>query len=247
LLALGFIAFGLIGGKRALFLYLPVVVLFIGFYMRERLKRAFVYLILVSVLILLTGYLSIRLMPTLNPQQRVGGEVDLDYVLNYLTHYTMARFEGSSGGRVITSIQVFEILRSEGLPSVLFGLGPGTYMETRFEALQTTLVETDSLPIKYGVPGSSWLAIQVGYVGAFIYHLLFIVILAYAARFFKTETDPYWKAFGLGMVGFSFVMFLISLTYWPVFIDDLLPLIYFMLAGFLVLKKIKTSGIEQSA
>jgi len=246
-LAVGFVAFGVIGGKRGLFLFIPVVVLFLGLYMRERFKKAVVYLVIAGIITILTGYISIRLMPTLNPEHRVGGEVDLDYVKNYLLRYTMARYEGASGGRAITTIQIYEILRNEGLPGILFGLGPGSYIETRFEGLNTTYVETRSLPIEYGVPGSSWLALQVGYVGSFIYHLLFVIILIYASRFFKSESDPYWKSFALGIVGFSFVMFLISLTYWSVFIDDMLPMIYFILVGFLFIKKMERDSIEQSA
>jgi hypothetical protein len=246
-MAVGFVAFGVIGGKRGLFLYIPVVVLFLGLYMRERFKKAVVYVVIGAIIVILTGYISIRLMPTLNPQHRVGGEVDLDFVKTYLLRYTMARYEGASGGRVISTIQIYEILRDEGLSALLFGLGPGSYIETLFESLKTTYVETHSLPIEYGVPGSSWLAIQVGYVGSLIYHLLFIAILIYASRFFHSETDPYWKAYALGMVGFSFVMFLISATYWAVFIDDMLPMVYFILAGFLVWKKMEKNKIEQPA
>jgi hypothetical protein len=246
-LAVGFVAFGIIGGKRGLFLYIPVVVGFLGLYMRDRFKKAIMYVVIGAIMVVLTGYISIRLMPTLNPQHRVGGEVDLDYVKNYLLSYTMARYEGASGGRVITTIQIYELLRDEGLPGLLFGLGPGSYIETRFEGLKTTYVETGALPIEYGVPGSSWLAIQVGYVGSFVYHLIFIAILIYAARFFKSETDPYWKAYALGIVGFSFVMFLISATYWAVFIDDMLPMIYFILVGFLYIKGMEKNRIEQPA
>jgi hypothetical protein len=246
-LAVSFVAFGVIGGKRGLFLFIPVVVLFLGMYMRERFKKAALYLVIAGIMTILTGYISIRLMPTLNPQHRVGGQMDLDYVKNYLLHYTMARYEGASGGRVITTIQIYEILRADGLPGLWFGLGPGSFIETRFQELKTTYVETRALPIEYGVPGSSWLALQVGYFGSFIYHLFIIVILIYAARFFKSESDPYWKSYALGIVGFSFVMFLVSMTYWSVFIDDMLPMVYFILVGFLVIKKMERDGIDQSA
>jgi hypothetical protein len=237
LLAAGFVAFGIIGGKRGLFLYIPVLLIFLGMFMIERVKKALGFLIIAAAITVLTGYISIRLMPTLNPQQKVGGEVDLTFVKNYLMRYTMARYEGYSGGRVITTIQIYEVLRNEGKPAIFFGLGPGSYIETRFEELKTTLVETKALPIEYGVPGSSWLALQVGYVGAFVYHLIFIFILVYAARIFRSEKEPYWKSFALGVVGYSFVMLIIGLTYWPVFIDDLLPMVYFILAAFLVRMK----------
>jgi hypothetical protein len=242
--ALGFIAFGVIGGKRGLFLYLPVVILFIILNMRERIKKALVYLAVAVVIAILTGYVSIRVMPTLNPQHRVGGEVDLEFVKNYLTFYTMARYEGASGGRVITTIQIYEILKDEGLAALLFGIGPGSYIETRFEELKTTLVETQALPIVYGVTGVSWLALQIGYIGALVYTLLFVGIMIYAGRYFRSEKDPYWKAFGMGIGGFSFVMIIMILTYYPVFIDDLLPIVYFILAGFFMHKKIQRDNAE---
>ncbi|UCE40729.1 MAG: hypothetical protein JSV17_14970 [Candidatus Aminicenantes bacterium] len=247
ILSLGFIAFGLVGGKRALIIYTPVVVMFFIIFMKEQFKKTVVYVAVAAVVIILTGYLSIKFLPTLNPQRTIGGEVDLSYTRDFLYGYTMQRYEGRSAGRLSTTITVFQILEEEGWRGLLFGLGPGSYIKTRFESLKTTLRETEALPIEYGVPGLSWLALQVGYTGSFIYLFLFFLILIQAARYFRSENRPYWKSFGLGVVGFSFVMLIKSISYWAVFIDDLLPLIYFMLAGFTIRLKMakdaeKTQG-----
>jgi drug/metabolite transporter (DMT)-like permease len=88
--------------------------------------------------------------------------------------------------------------------------------------------------------------LQIGYVGGFIFAFLFLAILIMATRYLRSEEDPYWKSFAFGMVGYSFVMFLMVLTYYAVFIDDLLPIIYFILAGFLVHKKIQKDNAANS-
>jgi len=240
LLALGFIAFGLIGGKRAIIIFVPIVIIFIGIYMKNRLKNAFKYFFVGGIIILLTIFSSIKLLPSLNPQHRIGGEIDLRYMLAFLSDYTLeTTYEGASAGRISTTINVFNILKKGGLENLCYGFGPGSYIETMFESLKTTLKETHVLPIQYGTTGLSWLALQTGYIGALIYLFLFYMILVKSSQYFRLEDRSYWKSFGLGMIGFSFVMIFISVSYNSVFIDDMIPMVYFLLVAFTM--KIKNS------
>jgi hypothetical protein len=237
LAAICFVAFGLIGGKRAILLFVPIVVIFLGWFMRDRTKNFLRYILIGCLLILLTGYASIKLIPSLNPQKTRGGEVDFNYLASYFADYSMRTHRGSSAGRIATSINVFRILKNTGLENILVGLGPGSYIETRFRGLRTTLKERGELPIMYGTTGLSWLALQAGYLGVLIYFLLFVLILTAASQYYKSEPKGYWKSFGLGMVGFSFIMLWISIAYWAVYTGDLIPMVYFLLAAFLVKRR----------
>lgn len=235
LLALAFIAFGIIGGKRAILVFVPIVVVFLGLFIRDHLRIALKYVVVGLLVILLTGYFSIKFMPSLNPERTFGGSVDLNYLLEFYSGYsTRITAEGKSGGRVATTINVFNILKDEGLRGLLFGIGPGSFIQTRFEGLQDSHKESGSLPIIYGITGLSWLALQTGYISALVYLLLFVVILVKSSRYYKLEGDPYWKSFIFGMIGFSFTFLLIGLAYNTVFINDMLGLVYFLTAAFVM-------------
>ncbi len=234
LLVFSFIAFGLIGGKRAVIILVPIVIIFLGFYMRDRLKNVLKYFFVGIVIILLTGYFSMKFVPTLNPQRRAGGEIDIRHLKNFITGYTMSMQNGRSEGRMSTLIIVFNTLRDNGLENLFFGLGPGSYIETRFEGLKTTIKEEGELPINYGITGLTWFALQTGLIGAFIYLSLFYIILIKCLRYYRLEKSPYWKSFGLGMLGFSFIMLFISIFYHPIFVEDLMPMVYFLLVAFTI-------------
>jgi hypothetical protein len=228
------IVFGLIGGKRAIFIFVPILIIFLGLFLKHNLKNIVIYSSLGIIIILLTGYLSIKYLPTLNPQREYGGTVDFKYLKDFLIDYNLDVVDGASAGRIATTINVFNILRLRGLKNLLFGLSPGSYIETRFASLKTTLKEKGDLSIIYGTTGLSWLALQSGYLGAVTYLILFCLILNISLQYWKKEKRSYWKAFAFGNVGFSFVMVLISLTYWAVFIDDLIPCIFFLVSAFVI-------------
>jgi len=241
LLAFGFIAFGIIGGKRAVLFFVPLIILFLAFFMKIGFKEVIKYAFIGSLIILLTGYFSFRFLRSLNPEGGYGNvTVDLGFVANYITNYTTAVEEGQSRGRISTTINVFRILSAQGARGLFLGLGPGSYIKTRFEDLQSTNKQTGALPIIYGTTGFTWTALQTGYLGALIYFSIFFFVLIVASRYYKAEKRPYWKAFGLGMVGFTFVMLWINMTYWTVHLDDMLPLVYFLLVAFMM-KKMENS------
>ena len=247
LLAFGFIAFGIIGGKRAVLFFVPVIILFLAFFMKIGFKEVIKYAMIGGVIILVTGFFSIRFLRSLNPEGGYGNvTVDLRFVADYIANYTTDEEEGKSKGRISTTINVFRILNEQGTRGLLLGLGPGSYIKTRFEDLKSTQKEMGTLPIIYGITGFTWTALQTGFVGALVYFSVFLFILIAASKYYKTETRPYWKAFALGMVGYTFVMLWINVTYWTVHLDDMLPLVYFLLVAFM-LKKTENSEIPSDS
>lgn len=83
----------------------------------------------------------------------------------------------------------------------------------------------------------SWLGIQVGYIGALAYFFLFYFLLRKSYSLFKSEPDPYWRSFALGMVAFSFILLLTSFAYSPFFNHDAVAAFYFSLAAIVMLKR----------
>ena len=234
-LVFAFIAFGLIGGKRAVIFFVPVLVLFLGIFLQRKSRNIIKYAVICLIFVIITAYASMRFIPSLNPQGRVGGEVDIGHVIDFISGYTMRiHSDGESAGRMATTIQVFNILSKRGFGTFLFGLGPGSYIQTRFESIGQTLKEKGDLPIHYGESGLSWLALQTGYIGAFIYLSLFYFILLECNAYYRQEKRQYWKSLGFGTLGFSFTILFISLVYHPVYNQDLVPAVYFMLAGFVM-------------
>ncbi len=242
LLVFGFICFGLIGGKRALIIYVPLLFVFLGFFLRSFRRIKFKYIFIGVGIVILTVIFSVKYIPSLNPQHRYRGETNLKYLTDFVWKYNVMQSEdGVSQGRISTTINVFNILKERGFIHILVGLGPGSYIETMFKSLKTTLKESGKLPIGYGVTSLSWLAIQVGYFGALVYLFLFLYILKNIYKIYKLESRPYWKAFFLGMIGFSFIMLTISFSYGPIIADDMITLMFFLLVAFILkLSDLKT-------
>jgi hypothetical protein len=94
-LILSFIAFGLIGTKRAIVFLVPTLLLlaFIIYSFHTLLIKKNVFSIIRNFLILLfmapfIFYLTVRLSPSLNPEDSYWGSFNLSYVINYTEQYT---------------------------------------------------------------------------------------------------------------------------------------------------------------
>ena len=230
-----FVAFGLVGGKRATFAMVPIAGMFsVLNAKRFDLMRRGLSIRLVVLSCLLFGavfYVSVRCLPTLNPQHKVGGSFDLSHLCSYVIDYTTGTTEeGVTGGRFATTMRAFEITHADAA-TALFGLGPGTLLKTRFSDLTSGGARED-LKIIYGVTGFTWLLLQIGYPGTIVwlsfYGWLLLRLRAMAAR----ERYPFWRAYYLGMVCFTFVVLFISLTYGSYMImGDLMPFLYFLSLG----------------
>ena len=236
LLSLGFVGFSIIGAKKAFIFFMPVVLAYFAWSLRGDIKNMFRYVVISIPIFVLSCYLILRLHPVLNPQQKVGGKFDPVYAVTWAYTYitTSEHSTGLTAERLSTTINIFNRLYDRGLSGFSFGYGPGAIIESRFNLADRREVLKSRFGVVYGVTGLNWLASQVGLLGAFIYILLFYLILRRSAYYFTKEIDPYWRSFGLGMVLFSFIMLLINLSYVPLFNDDVIPAFYFCLAGFII-------------
>ncbi|UCG57956.1 MAG: hypothetical protein JSU70_00340 [Phycisphaerales bacterium] len=236
LASLGFVGFSIIGGKRAFVFFLSILLLWIGWFLRGRIKHFSRYAALTALILFSSTYLAFRLIPTLNPQREVWGEFDPAHAMDYARSYTLASspVDGRAIGRTSATISVFEELHGRGLLSLAVGSGPGSIMKSTFRGLDHRESLETEYEVAYGWTGLNWLGIQVGYIGAAIYLLLFYLILRKALHCLGKERDPYWRSFGLGMAAFSFTILFMSIAYSRVFGHDSASAFYFCLAGFLV-------------
>jgi hypothetical protein len=235
-LALGFIVFTIVGGKRAFIFYLPALFLFLSWGFRNRIRNFLKYFLLAVFLFLASFYFAVKLVPTLNPEREVWGSFDPNYVIDYAITYSTAEQKGKARGRVSATRSIYDFLKRSGIQTTLLGFGPGRFMKSVFEPYDTRYTkQTDELGVEYGITGLSWLALQVGYLGGIVWLSFIVYAVIRTYTYFVHEKDKYWRAFYLGMTSFSFLVLLMSITYDTVLIiDDTFSLVYMILLGFSV-------------
>jgi hypothetical protein len=91
------------------------------------------------------------------------------------------------------------------------------------------------------------MALQVGYLGVFVFFPFLMKIEKVALFCFEHDETSYWRAFGLGMAGFSFIMIYVALIYSPAYIDDCLSAFYFSLAAVLYTRVRDVTAMEGDA
>jgi len=133
LFSLGFVGFSIIGMKRAFLFFLPIVLLYIGWILKKDFKITFKFLLLTTLIVIISLYFISRLIPTLNPQKTVWGDFNLKHLINYAYNYTThSTASGIPTGRVSTTLSVFNRLSNRGLYELSFGFGPGCIVKSIF-------------------------------------------------------------------------------------------------------------------
>ena len=171
-----------------------------------------------------------------NPYKKIGGDIDLGYTLEYSKGYVMGvTASGYSFGRLSTTIRVFQILNDKGKIKLLFGVGPGVTTKPTL-GNKTTRLEFekrfDEFKIHYGLTPMNRIALEYGIIGIVIFGWMLVVFSVKSWRLYNYETDPYWKAFAAGSVGFAFYFLFLFFAYshgvlWG---DTIPPLYYYTMA-----------------
>lgn len=251
--ALAFTALSIIGEKRSIVFFMPLLVVYLIFntfkdskMIRTKTPKFTFKIVLLSIFIgLITVVTGARLMDTLTPERKVGGSFSIEHLINYASEYTNSRNsinEKYTAGRYSTTKQVFSVLYQKGLARAFFGYGPGTYGESRFkdERVRFQSPIFRDIFIQYGVVPLNYTAMEYGFLGVFIYVLFMISMYRFLYKNWRYPQDDYWKAVSFGSLIFGFVYVLIWMTYsMQVFIGDYLPLLFFYLLGQSVIRRNK--------
>jgi hypothetical protein len=244
-----YLIFGLIGGKRALIVYTPLLLLFLlvvyrkGFYIK--LKTSFTkQIILLSFLGFISFYFIARVNPNLNPEEKIGGSFDIEHIIDLTTTYNS--FKGELGfSRTDAPEVLFNFLtQNKPIYFILFGMGPGDIIQSSLLNNKYPGVENDRqlLMYKYGLGyglrvGILWTAIQVGILGALLYALFFFKITLTMYKILKTSNNIINKEYALGLAGMSFIILIDYLTYSStIFYSGVIPISFFLMTA-VVLKR----------
>jgi len=239
-LGLGFLAFGIIGGKRGIVVLVPLVVLLSAMCMRWNMgrkmlgRRSFAVVFAVIAGGLLAFYATCRAVPRLNPDRRVWGRFSASFAVQVLSERLETEQEGGASHRISATVTAWRHIYKRGAGTVLLGRGPGSIMLSIFQSYDKRFAGTaDGLKIRYGITGLSWLLLQTGVLGAAVWLGFFIYALTLVSRAGRREGDPYWRAFHVGMMGFTLVTLVVSCVYnTSLLIGDCVAFVYMVLLAF---------------
>jgi hypothetical protein len=247
LLGVGFMAWSVVGAKKAVLYLFPVALLGIYYFIyfkgkHLRLSKHISYLSLVIAILIAVSVVILKLNPKLNPERKVGGSANLQYALNYTMEYTTsvsAEDPSVTRGRFSTLIHVFETLKDAGFATVLLGYGPGAFTESIFG--YTVDRRLAKLKASYGMTPLTYLSIEYGILGLIAYSLIILTFLRMCWKYYFYETDPYWKAFAVGSLGLSFFMIFLFCAYNSNSLHgDSFPVLYFYIMGVIFVRLNKT-------
>ena len=220
ILILLFMAIGLISNKMGILFY--IMLLFISMaYIHSKSKYFLPNAVLIqklfigSIFLTIIFVLFVTLNPRANPEHKVGGSIDLEYLQNFTVKYqTLDQKTGVEGdGRFDAPFVAFDRLSDGGIVNILFGFGPGEIIKSSYTRYKKPLLEKYN--IGYGGRiGLVWTLMQIGFVGMILFLLFHIVLFKKIWNVFKVKnTNKEFHILALTTVGFSVIYFLDFFTY----------------------------------
>jgi hypothetical protein len=218
-----FTALGIIGEKRAIVFFIPltffiVLLLFqtkratiISVFKQKSFLKNFLLLLLASIIAV---YAIVRLSPTLNPDNEIGGRFSFSYAIEYGQKYTTRdKVDNAYAvGRTVAPLLAYKTVESYGSIHLLLGMGPGDLIESAFLPGNYTGRNMKILE-KYGIgyggrSGFIWLFMQVGIVGTLLFLMIIIKLYKRINKIYKNSDSRYLQALALGFLGSVFVYFI---------------------------------------
>lgn len=248
ILIAGFLIFSIIGGKRAVFAFIPLILLIIFYFYRQYCsEKSFIHfrnILLVITLSFSIIYACFRFFPMLNPEDTQWGSFDVKYALNASWNYNInktssyayyyGRFDGY---RAIKEV----VLEKYGAVKLFLGLGPGEIIASRFlsdvAGSRSSVIAGLKYNIGYGSRmGFMWILLQIGLFGTLCYFFYYYKFFKLTLKLIKNpEMHGNDKILLIGYLGVFFVYFLDFFLYSNITIKSE-PIIYsfmFFLSYFL--------------
>ena len=182
LIIFGFFLFGLIGEKRAVAIFIPVVIFLV--YVIPLIKQKKVFSIksisVVMTVLIFSGvafYLSVRLNPTLNREGKIGGSFDYEYFVNYTKDYNeIGKHDDSSEMQRVEGFIYFNsLMLNNSIINTVIGEGAGKLISSKFSINTNANLMLEYYDVRYGGRmGYIWLLLQIGYLGVIVYLSMFI-------------------------------------------------------------------------
>lgn len=239
-----FFAWG--GGKRAFFIFLPLLLLiayfaYIKVFSKNNLSYVKIFFSVITVLVIASAivYVGARAQPRFNPDREMWGSFDIAFVYGQIvTHETRFR-QGLADGRMIsTQILIDEIIFSGNIKRSLFGDGPDRMY------LPDSAIE--DYGIIYGITGFNFMLISVGITGVISLFLLYFTLGIKGFKMIKKLQDPFYKALSMGILLATIVFCFDYFFYSREFFTDYIPSIVLFYFLAIVLKQQSDKKINES-
>lgn len=228
-LIFGFIVFSIVGGKKGLIYFGPLLVLFILLEsgLLKSAKRKFYKIVIISGIVLIMFVPIIHYVPWLKPA--VGNP---RYLGRFITTYDIQYSQsGYPAGRIPSIVETFETLIDDPV-KFLIGCGPGSMIKSYFKQYDTRASHNQPVWIEYGITELVQKPIEYGYLG-FVFYFLMPLFLFYKMneRFYRNIDDNYWKSISFGFAGILFSCFIIGIIYSAFLRSDLAGFIFWFFAA----------------
>ena len=179
-----FIMIGLMSNKIAILFYLIILFIYLSYFysttkfrlpnllFMKKLLLNMVYLIVIFLLFVVIN-------PRTNPEHKVGGSFDIEYLIDLTEKYNTKKpsiYEGEGQGRYDAPGVVFSRLHDGGLLNILLGFGPGEITRSSFTKYGDPLLEKYNIGYG-GRQGWLWIAMQIGVIGMITMALFHFILL----------------------------------------------------------------------
>lgn len=247
LLSIGFILFGIAGGKRVLLFVYPIT--FIGIYIlgyiigkKENIIKHLGVVTCVAVLTIAASGLILKYHKGYRNNNEAGRTTDVKEAIEYAKQYTTKREGNRAGGRVAMTQLAFELTSKNG--AILFGFGPGSLTGSHLDDRRWYDKRIRPIYESYGKTGLVFILIEYGLMGLIGITSILLIFIYRCWKWYKYEKEPYWKAFAMGSLVFAvysaFIFFCYNRS--SLLGDVITPVYYYAMA----ITHIKLSEIKQN-
>ena len=251
---IGCIIATILGAKRVVLFIYPFQFILIYYYLYSKmpdvnLSKKVTFILIFTILLILVSGTIISFNKSLNPENEVGGEIDLNYVIEYANRYNSGiNASGGSFGRVATTLRVFKIVFESGFSHFLLGKGPGSTTPSRLDnkySKQEFEQRYNEFKIDYGFTPMTRILLEYGVFAAIAYVWMIYFFTIRSWRLYVTESDPYWKSFAGGSFGFSCSMLFFFFCYsHSAFWGGVMPALYFYTMAIVKIRLNRLNNLE---
>ena len=251
LLILGSIFLAWVGRKKGVYFYLVltfgiIYILHNFTYLKKRINL--MKISLVMIISLLVVYLGVILTPPLNPERKVGGSFDIEYLEKFMTEYSYYSqkrdaYAGRIGGNILLTKEFLGESEEEWINknkineyTYLFGFGPSSFHLDNYLTKNENLNTYNRL-IPTGYLRTVFSTGFIGELGFIVFYAFFLVKLY---REYKND-NQYYTPFGLaillGTLTSFILVFIDHYTYLYHYNSVVVYIIHFFFAGILLKNK----------
>jgi hypothetical protein len=222
-LILLFIAIGLISNKMGILFYVGIMFVTLTYIYSLKQTKGFNFIniffikkmSIISILLVFIFAAFVSLNPRANPENVVGGSIDLEYLAEYVDNYQNLKIKSThieGEGRFDAPIVAYDRLERKGISSILLGFGPGDIIKSMFSKYDNPLLQKYN--IGYGGRlGLVQIMMQIGFIGVLIFTLFHLLLFKKVLKTYWRTNDKNFQVYNLTAIGLSIYFFLEFYTY----------------------------------